>query len=58
MVPTPAPEEAARARAYHRRQLALSLLGLALSVAYLLALLATQAAAHLAEYVARWTTTW
>ncbi len=58
MAPTPAPEEGARARVYHRRQLALSLLGLALSVAYLLALIATRAAAHLAEYVARWTSIW
>ena len=49
MAPTPAPEEAARARVYHRRQLALSLLGLAVSVAYLLALIATRAAAHLAR---------
>ena len=58
MAPTPAPEEGARARVYHRRQLVLSLLGLALSVAYLLALIATHAAAHLTEYVARWTTAW
>lgn len=56
MAPTPAPEKSARV--YHRRQLALSLFGLALSVAYLLALIATRAAAHLAEYVARWTGAW
>jgi STE24 endopeptidase len=58
MAPAPAPEEGARARVYHRRQLALSLLGLVLSVVYLLALIATRAAAHLTEYVARWTTAW
>jgi STE24 endopeptidase len=58
MAPTPAPEEGARARVYHRRQLALSMLGLVLSVVYLLALIATRAAAHLTEYVARWTTAW
>jgi len=58
MAPTPAPEETARARVYHRRQLALSLLGLVLSVAYLLLLIETRAAAHLVRFVARWTTTW
>ena len=57
MAPTPA-EEGARARVYHRRQLALSVLGLVLSVVYLIALIATRAAAHLTEYVARWTTAW
>ena len=58
MAPTPAPEETARARVYHRRQLALSLLGLVLFVSYLLLLIETRAAAHLARFVARWTTTW
>jgi len=58
MALTPAPEEGARARIYHRRQLALSLLGLALSVTYLLVLIETRAAAHLTGYVARWTTMW
>lgn len=58
MALTPAPEEGARARIYHRRQLALSLLGLALSVTYLLVLIETQAATHLTEYLARWTTAW
>ena len=58
MALTPAPEEGARARVYHRRQLALSLLGLALSVTYLLVLIETRAATHLTEYVARWTTVW
>ena len=58
MAPTPAPAEDARARVYHRRQLALSLLGLVLSVAYLLVLIATRAAAQLAEYVSRWTSAW
>jgi STE24 endopeptidase len=58
MALTPAPEEGARARTYHRRQLALSLLGLALSVTYLLVLIETRAATHLTEYLARWTTAW
>lgn len=58
MAPTPSPAEDARARAYHRRQLALSLLGLVLAITYLLVLIETRAATHLAEYVARWTTTW
>jgi len=58
MALTPAPEEGARARIYHRRQLALSLLGLALSVTYLLVLIETRAATHLTEYLARWTTAW
>ena len=58
MALTPAPEEGARARVYHRRQLALSLLGLALSVTYLLVLIETRAATHLTEYLARWTTAW
>jgi len=57
MAPTP-PPEAARARAYHRRQLALSLLGLTLSVAYLLALIETRAAARLSDVLARWTSAW
>jgi len=58
MALTPAPEQGARARVYHRRQLALSLLGLALSVTYLLVLIETRAATHLTEYLARWTTAW
>jgi len=58
MVTTPPPEDGARARVYHRRQLALSLLGLALSVTYLLVLIETRAATRLAEYLARWTTAW
>jgi len=58
MALTPALEEGARARIYHRRQLALSLLGLALSVTYLLVLIETRAATHLTEYLARWTTAW
>ena len=58
MALTPAPEEGARARVYHRRQLALSLLGLALSVTYLLVLIETRAATQLTEYLARWTTAW
>ncbi len=58
MAPTPPPEETARARVYHRRQLALSLLGLVLSVAYLLLLIETRATAHLARHITRWTTAW
>ncbi len=58
MVQPPAPEEGARARAYHRRQLAISLLGLALSVVYLLVLIETRAAAHLTEWLSRWTAAW
>jgi STE24 endopeptidase len=48
----------ARARAYHRRQLALSLAELALSAAYLIALVETRAAVRLAERVAAWTPRW
>jgi STE24 endopeptidase len=58
MASTPAPEDDARARVYHRRQLGLSLLGLALAVAYLLVLIETRAASHLAGHLARWTTAW
>jgi len=58
MATNPPPEDGARARVYHRRQLALSLLGLALSVTYLLVLIETRAATRLAEYLARWTTAW
>lgn len=58
MVRSPVPEEHARARVYHRRQLVVSLLGLALSVVYLLVLIETRAAAHLTAYVARWSTAW
>jgi STE24 endopeptidase len=58
MAPAPAPEEAARARVYHRRQLAISVVGLALSIAYLLVLIETHAAARLAESLARWTSAW
>jgi STE24 endopeptidase len=54
----PASEEGARARAYHRRQLVLALSGLALSIAYLLVLIETRAAAHLADLAARWTSAW
>ncbi len=58
MTSTPAPEDGARARVYHRRQLALSLLGLALAVAYLLVLIETRAALRLTDHVARWTSSW
>ncbi|HSE04761.1 MAG TPA: M48 family metallopeptidase [Methylomirabilota bacterium] len=57
MAQTPSPDEA-RARAYHRRQLVLSLLGLALSVTYLVALIETGAAARLSVALARWTRAW
>lgn len=54
----PASEEGARARTYHRRQLLLSLSGLALSIAYLLVLIETRAAAHVADLAARWSSAW
>jgi STE24 endopeptidase len=57
MAPTPAPDEA-RARTYHRRQLALSLLGLALSVGYLVALIEMGAAPRLSDALARWAPAW
>ena len=50
--------EAARARAYHRRQLALSLAELAAAVAYLLVLIETRAAGHLTEWLGRWSARW
>lgn len=55
--PSEVPDER-RARAYHRRQLALSLVELALSVVYLLALVQTRSVVHLAERVALWTPRW
>ncbi|HEX5530110.1 MAG TPA: M48 family metallopeptidase [Methylomirabilota bacterium] len=48
----------ARARAYHRRRLALSLGELLLTAAYLIVLVETGAAARLAERVASWTPRW
>src|SRR5215470_1739350 len=48
----------ARARAYHRLQLALSLLGPAASAAYLIVLIATGAAASLAGWLGGWTSHW
>ena len=48
----------ARARAYHRRQLALSITELALSAAYLIALVETGAAAGLAARLTTWTAHW
>jgi STE24 endopeptidase len=57
MDPRPAPAEA-RARAYHRRQLALSLVGLAVSAAYLVVLIETRAAVPLIGWVAQWTSRW
>ena len=57
MSPTEAPADAL-ARAYHRRQLALSLAGLALSASYLIVLVETRAAVRLAERLATWTPRW
>jgi STE24 endopeptidase len=51
-----APE--ARAKGYHRRQLALSLIELALAASYLLVLIETGAAVALRDSLARWTTRW
>jgi len=48
----------ARARAYHRRQLALSITELVLSAAYLIALVETGAAARLAARLTNWTAHW
>ncbi len=50
--------EDTRARAYHRRQLALSLAELAAAVTYLLVLIETRAAAHLTEWLGRWSSRW
>jgi STE24 endopeptidase len=58
MAGTAAPEDSARARVYHRRQLVLSLLGLGLAVVYLVVLIQTRAAAHLGAHLARWASTW
>ncbi|MEX2224323.1 MAG: M48 family metallopeptidase [Candidatus Rokuibacteriota bacterium] len=58
MASTPAREDGARARVYHRRQLFLSLLGLALAVAYLSCLIELRAAARIGDYLARWTPAW
>ncbi|MGH7385277.1 MAG: hypothetical protein ACREKG_08840, partial [Candidatus Rokuibacteriota bacterium] len=58
MTSTRVPEGGDRARVYHRRRLALSLLGLALALAYLLVLIETRAAARLTDAVARWTSSW
>jgi STE24 endopeptidase len=55
--PKDGPEEA-RARAYHRRQLALSLAGLAAAVTYLLVLIETRAAGHLVAWLGRWSSQW
>jgi STE24 endopeptidase len=56
----PAPEQsrASRARAYHRRQLALSLAEIALSAVYLLALVETGAAVGLTAWIRQWTSRW
>jgi STE24 endopeptidase len=48
----------ARARAYHRRQLVLSLTEITLSAVYLLVLIQTGAAAALAGWLASWTSRW
>ena len=47
-----------RATRYHRRQLLLAAAGLALTLAYLLAVLVTGASRDLAAAVARWTSAW
>ncbi len=52
-----APEES-RARAYHRRQLALSLTEIALSAVYLLVLVETGAAVWLTAWIRQWTSRW
>lgn len=57
MSPTEAPADAL-ARAYHRRQLALSLAELALSASYLIVLVETRAAVRLAARLATWTPRW
>ncbi len=57
MEPNAAPVDA-RARAYHRRQLALSLVGLAGSAAYLIVLIGTGAAAVLTAWLSGWTSRW
>jgi STE24 endopeptidase len=55
--PKDRPEEA-RARAYHRRQLALSLAGLTAAVTYLLFLIETRAAGHLIAWLGQWSSRW
>jgi STE24 endopeptidase len=57
MSPNEVPADA-RARAYHRRRLALSLAELALTASYLIVLVETRAAVHLAERLATWTPRW
>ena len=57
-MPASAAPDEQQARAYHRRQLLLSLGELALSAAYLMALVQTRAAVHLTERVAAWTSRW
>ncbi len=57
MVSSEAPADA-RARAYHRRQLALALGELVFTGAYLVVLVETRAAGRLAERVAAWTPRW
>ncbi|HSF02077.1 MAG TPA: hypothetical protein VLA62_03635, partial [Solirubrobacterales bacterium] len=47
-----------RARAYHRRQLVLSLLGLVVSIAYMILLIMSGAAARLAAALAPWISAW
>ena len=54
---TSAPEES-RARAYHRRQLALSLTEIALSAIYLLVLVGARAAVSLTGWIGQWTSRW
>jgi STE24 endopeptidase len=58
MALTAAAQDGARARVYHRLQLAFSLLGLGLAVVYLIVLIQTRAAAHLGAHLARWAPAW
>jgi STE24 endopeptidase len=58
MALTPERDEPARARSYHRRQLVLSLLGLIVSIGYLILLIRIHAVARLADLFAFWTRAW
>ena len=58
MATTPPLPEDVRARVYHRRQLILSLLGLVISIAYMVLLIVSGAAASLAGALAPWISAW
>ena len=58
MATTPPQTEDARARVYHRRQLILSLLGLVISITYMVLLIVSGAAARLAAALAPWISAW